>query len=172
MTMSLHRSSRLAWLLPLLAIGLLGAAAPRQDDAWQRHPVRFREGSSGLKPAYTPLVSLLDGAFPGVAIGDFDGDGDLDVFLTNNGNPGVRQELVLPAASRPGKLALANFLYRNDGDTDGDGLPNFTDVAAEAGVEGIPGIGAGAVFADFDNDGDLDLYVANRLRGQIGRAHV
>ncbi len=63
---------------------------------------------------------------------DYDNDGDLDLYLTNG----------------PG---FANALFRND-----DGA--FTDVAAEAGVTGGGG-GAGAVAADIDNDGWVDLFV-------------
>ena len=47
-----------------------------------------------------------------------------------------------------------NVLYRNNGDG------TFTDVTEKAGV-GHQGCGTGCAFADFDLDGDLDLYVAN-----------
>jgi hypothetical protein len=151
-----HR--RIARLLVLMA------AVPISDPA-SRHPVRFREGSAQMKPAYTPLTSLLDGHLPGVALGDYDNDGDLDIYLTNNGAPSTTWELLAPAASRPGPLARAAFLYRNDGDPDGDGLPNFTDVTAATGTDDLPGIGGAALFVDLDNDGDLDLVVANKLRG-------
>lgn len=68
-----------------------------------------------------------------LAWGDFDGDGDEDLYLTNLG---------------------VNNLYRNDG----GGV--FTDVAAIAGVDnGLWSVGA--AFGDLDNDGDLDLYVVN-----------
>ena len=69
----------------------------------------------------------------GSCVGDFDGDSDLDLYVTQFG---------------------ANVLYRNNGDG------TFTDVTTEAGV-GDPGLSAGACFFDFDADGDLDLYVAN-----------
>ena len=70
----------------------------------------------------------------GVAAGDYDNDGDPDLFLNNYG---------------------PNILYRNNGDG------TFTDVTAEAGVAGGHKVGAGACFLDVDQDGDLDLYVAN-----------
>lgn len=71
----------------------------------------------------------------GVAVGDFDNDGDSDLYITNFG---------------------PNQLYRNNGDA------TFTDVTAKAGV-GDPLWGASAAWFDFDNDGWLDLYVTNYL---------
>ena len=70
----------------------------------------------------------------GVAWGDYDNDGDLDLYVAN--------------------LSEANVLYRNNGDG------TFTDVTSEAGV-GCTGYSRGVAWGDYDNDGDLDLYVAN-----------
>ena len=53
-----------------------------------------------------------------------------------------------------------NSLYRNDGDVDGDGILDFTDVAAEIGISGTNKT-MGAALADFDNDGDLDILMAH-----------
>jgi hypothetical protein len=73
----------------------------------------------------------------GVAVGDVDNDGDLDVYVTAFG---------------------PNVLYRNNGDG------TFTDVTAAARVAGPPTEwSTSAGFFDFDRDGDLDLYVANYL---------
>lgn len=77
----------------------------------------------------------------GSAWADYDNDGDIDAFITNDG--------------------AANWLYRNDGDTNSDGLPNYTDVAASLGVDDPGGVAHSAVFIDYDNDGDQDLYVTN-----------
>jgi Flp pilus assembly protein TadD len=74
-----------------------------------------------------------------VAFGDYDGDGDPDVYW------------VRCAAS---EAASANVLYRNNGDG------TFTDVTEETGV-GDSGMGMACAFGDYDNDGDRDLYVAN-----------
>ena len=72
----------------------------------------------------------------GVTVGDYDNDGDPDLYLNNFG---------------------PNVLYRNDGNG------SFTDVTEEAGVRNGSLVGAGASFFDMDADGDLDLYVANYL---------
>lgn len=97
----------------------------------------------------------------GVALLDFDGDGDLDVFLVNGG---VWLDQT-PDAPFPG-----HALFRNDG-----GL-RFTDVAAAAGVRGESGdYGMGVAAADLEGDGDQDLLVTglgrNRLYVNEGKGH-
>ncbi len=73
----------------------------------------------------------------GVAAADYDNDGDQDLFVNNFG---------------------PNVLYRNNGDG------TFTNVTEQAGVGGGNRVGAGAAFLDIDNDGLLDLYVANYVK--------
>ncbi|MCZ6596728.1 MAG: VCBS repeat-containing protein, partial [Planctomycetota bacterium] len=72
----------------------------------------------------------------GVACGDPDRDGDVDLYVTNVG---------------------PNVLLENDG------LGRFTDATEKAGV-GHPGFGSSAAFFDSDHDGDQDLFVVNYLR--------
>lgn len=81
-----------------------------------------------------------------VAWGDYDRDGDLDLYIGYSGRSGP-----------------ANRLYRND--TDG-GEPAFTEVGETAGVA-ISGFTRQVSFVDYDADGDLDLYVA--LRASVNR---
>ena len=80
----------------------------------------------------------------GTAFLDYDNDGDLDLYIVN-GAPLPGFETATPPA---------NILYQNDGDG------RFIDVTAAAGV-GDTGYGIGCVAADYDNDGDADLYVTN-----------
>ncbi|MBT4504860.1 MAG: VCBS repeat-containing protein, partial [Gemmatimonadetes bacterium] len=75
----------------------------------------------------------------GAAWGDYDGDGDLDLYVTNWGT----------AVTVP-----ANALYENGGDG------SFLDVAADRGVAN-KGNSLAPAWADYDNDGDLDLYVGD-----------
>jgi len=81
----------------------------------------------------------------GVALFDYDGDADLDIYLIN------ASTLERMAAGEPGE---ANRLFRNDG------AWSFTDVTEQAGV-GDRGFGQGVAVADIDNDGDSDFYLTN-----------
>lgn len=83
----------------------------------------------------TQSVGLTDSFYGmGVAVGDYDNDGDSDLYITAVGE---------------------NRLYRNDNGT-------FFDVTKEAGVAGEEGLwGTSCGFVDFDNDGLLDLFVCN-----------
>jgi hypothetical protein len=73
----------------------------------------------------------------GVAVGDYDGNGFLDLYVTAFG---------------------PNVLYRNNGDG------TFTDVTSAAGVAGAPTEWSTSTgFFDYDRDGHLDLYVVNYL---------
>jgi len=82
----------------------------------------------------------------GFALADYDGDGDLDAYETNIAHPRYDQSGVNTDHSR---------LLRNGGAPD----YRFTDVAADAGILFTEGEISSA-WGDYDNDGDLDLYVA------------
>jgi hypothetical protein len=94
---------------------------------------------------------------------DADNDGHLDLFVTRyvvwsfddnrycgEKKPGYR------AYCHPDNFeGTTNVLYRNDGDG------TFTDVSAKAGIAAAVGKGLGVSFADYDQDGFTDVYVAN-----------
>jgi len=91
----------------------------------------------------TETSGLADPGFGmGLAVGDYDGDGDPDVYVTNFG---------------------PDRLWRNEGDG------TFRDVTDEAGID-VPGWSVSAVFADLDADGDLDLYVVRYVEYDADQA--
>ena len=73
---------------------------------------------------------------------DYDGDGWLDIYLVQSGHMGAPDD------------QLTNRLYHNNGDG------TFTDVTNTANV-GDTGYGMGCAAGDYDNDGDIDLYLTN-----------
>ncbi|RKU30914.1 hypothetical protein C6497_03955 [Candidatus Poribacteria bacterium] len=83
----------------------------------------------------------------GAGFADIDNDGDLDLYIVNI--PGMYK-------TDPSTLSSTseNVLYRNDGNG------RFTDITSHAGV-GDVGFGMGCVFADYNGDGFVDLYVTN-----------
>ncbi len=88
---------------------------------------------------------IVDGNGMGSALGDYDGDGDLDWFVSSIWSD--------PKEDGEQDFKYGNRLYRNDG-----GI--WSDATEEAGVRD-GSWGWGSCFADFDNDGDLDLYHTN-----------
>ena len=137
-------------LLAALAFAqLLSARAPaaaqvRFTDVTEESGVAFRHVAS---PEKRYIVESMSG---GVALIDYDNDGDLDLYLVNS--------LTVDMVKSGGRTRSA--LYRNDGGW------KFVDVTDRAGVGDI-GWGMGAAVGDYDNDGFDDLYVtclgANRL---------
>lgn len=97
-------------------------------------------GASGKKYS----IETMGG---GVGLFDYDGDGDLDAYLVNGS--------ALPGHDT--SETPVNRLYRNEGPASGW---SFVDVTEDAGV-GDAGYGMGCAVGDYDNDGDIDLYVTN-----------
>jgi hypothetical protein len=100
---------------------------------------------------------------PGVAMFDYDNDGDLDVYLVQGGILGKGQPLAVP------KGPLTDRLYRNDLEGHGDGARlHFTDVTVHSGLK-PRGYGMGVATGDVDNDGWVDLYLTGFGRNQMFR---
>jgi hypothetical protein len=116
---------------------------PRQES---RSRLFRNTGGLGAQPGSRRFEDVterarihLDGYGMGCCAGDYDNDGDTDLYVTNYGR--------------------SNVLLRNNGDG------TFTDVTREAGVGGAKELwSTSCAFADFNGDGWLDLYVCNYVR--------
>ena len=93
----------------------------------------------------TDRTVIIDRNGMGSTLGDYDGDGDLDWFVSSIWSD--------PDEDGEQEFKVGNRLYRNDGG-------EFVDATDEASVRD-GSWGWGSCFADFDNDGDLDLYHTN-----------
>lgn len=131
---------RFFWLtLAIIVLTPMALQAVTFVDATDEAGIRFRH-SSGTRSSLLP-----EDMGSGAAFADIDNDGDLDLYIVNIPRP-LTQDASVGTET--------NVLYRNNGDG------TFTDITDSAGV-GHHGYGMGCVFADYDGDGNLDLYVTN-----------
>jgi len=154
----------LAGLLTIVAASCSGSepknqpstASPRSEPDWFVE----RALQSGLDFVH---VNGMSGRFylpeimaPGVALFDYDNDGDLDVFLVQSGALGSDS----PTPGLKTRPTLSGRLYRNDLVIGGDGSRTlrFTDVTGASGIV-TTGYGMGVAAGDFNNDGWIDLYL-------------
>jgi hypothetical protein len=145
MTTSIRTSS-----LPALGVAAAALVCITAAPAGGQSPIQFSDvtrstgitfthsdGSGGKRYIIEPMSA-------GVAVFDFDRDGDADIYFLNGA----------PLKGTEGGGTPTNALYRNDG-----GFA-FTDVTRAAGV-GDEGFGLGIAIGDYDNDGYSDIYVNN-----------
>ncbi len=118
-----------------------GHARPSDADRFGKETDRlYRNDGSGRFSDVTEAAGVGERGYGGgVAVGDYDNDGDADLFVTNFGR---------------------NTLYRNGGGV-------FADVTEAAGLKEL-GYSTSAAWFDMDRDGDLDLYVVRYLRYRLG----
>jgi len=133
----LRAGTALAALL-LVSAGSLTQAAPQFEDATTEAGVVYQQHVPRTPPGCIIMTVMdvycqTDRMTGGAAVGDVDGDGDLDLFVT--------------------RLDAPDILFRNKGDG------TFEDGSSEAGFSKFNLQSNAAAFADIDNDGDLDLYV-------------
>lgn len=133
--------TNLPCLVLVLALWPLSAlqAAPRYTEVTREAGLDFvhHNGAGGRK-------YVIETVGPGCAFFDYDGDGHLDIYLVDGAET--------PGTVLPGKPM--HRLYHNQGNG------HFADVTAATGA-GNTGYGMGCAAADYDNDGDQDLFVSN-----------
>ena len=119
---------------------------------YESSQVLINNAGLSFSDATTDVISDENGM--GAAVADYDNDGDLDWFVTSIFFSGKDKEYVGGESG--------NRLYQNDG----NGI--FTDVTDIAGVRDGDW-GWGACFADFDNDGNMDIFHTNGMRSTGSR---
>ncbi len=146
------------WILFILVLSLPGWGSPWSGDGVRFHDIAAGDGAgityrrtpSQRESIYEPVRELEDfgmtfpiipvkgRGIPGVALLDYDNDGDLDLYVTNG--PGTPNSLYANQLEEMGELG-------------------FIDVAVTANVAATGQDSSGVCFGDIDNDGDEDIYV-------------
>ena len=110
------------------------------------HPIAF-----SLDSCETPQMHVPETMAGGVAVFDYDNDGNLDIFFTNGADISTLKKSSAKYSDR---------LFRNNGDG------TFTDVTEKAGLAGT-GYDTGVAIGDYDNDGYEDIFVGGVYRNTL-----
>ncbi len=115
----------------------------------QQAGIRFTHTNGASQHKYLPETMGAGGLFF-----DYNNDGHLDIYMVNSGtlDGAIRHQ------RQPNEM---NVLYRNNGDG------TFIDTTEVAGLQYNHGYGMGCISADYDNDGDPDLYLTNFGTNQL-----
>ena len=156
--------------------GMGGAVGDINNDGWPDlyltclgGNVLYRNNGDGTFTDVTAKAGVADGRWStGAAFGDYDGDGFADLMVTNyvdfhlndlprfGSSPFCKYRGIDVQCGPRGLRGAGDSLFHNNGDG------TFSDVSKSAGVDDPNGYyGLGVVWADFDNTGRPDVYVAN-----------
>src|SRR4029450_3098099 len=167
-------------LLIVALLGLAGCRDTRQTPGNSQAPNDASTGQEWFTDRATDTglvfthVNGMSGQFylteimaPGVALFDYDNDGDLDIYLVQGSGFGVQGS---GSGFRVQGSGFKGRLYRNDLEVhfDGTRLLHFTDVTDQSGIVSHD-YGMGVAAGDFNNDGCVDLYLTNFGRNQMFR---
>jgi hypothetical protein len=159
--------------------GMGVAAADYDNDGWldlfvsaYGDNVLYRNNGDGTFDDMTEEAGLWGrpGFWAGARWGDYNRDGSLDLYVTGyvkyrylgEQEASLQYDVEQPAGINPSSFEPEqNLLYRNNGNG------TFSEVAARAGVSSGMGRSLGAMWADFDDDGWPDLYVANDVSDNV-----
>lgn len=151
--------------LGLMAILCAGVFS---SSVWGKPPVLFTEVAqrAGIDFVETlgddDMTNIVESVGVGCGFVDYDGDGWLDIYLVNGHWLKGLSNPKLDAKEREKLARVTDKLYRNKGDG------TFEDVTRRAGIT-KPAYGMGVVVADYDADGDPDIYVTNFGPNQLFR---
>ena len=124
----------------------------------------YRNTGKGMFEDVTARAGVAAGGWSTSAgFFDYDNDGHLDLFVSrylewsfqDNRHCGEKKPGYRAYCHPDNFEGAANLLFRNNGDG------TFSDVSARAGLASVSGKGLGVAFADYDDDGRTDVYVAN-----------
>jgi hypothetical protein len=159
---------------PCFAMG--GAVADYNNDGWPdiyvtclHGNVLYRNNGDGTFTDVTAKAGVADGRWSaGAAFADYDGDGFVDLMVTNytefdphnppayGGSSNCKYMGTDVQCGPRGLKGAGDALFHNNGDG------TFSDVSKAAGVDDAPGYyGLTVIWADFNNTGRPDIYVAN-----------
>src|SRR5262245_46849994 len=162
--MRLH-SAKAKWGLALVLVTAVRLSTVRASKPQAEDRTLFRELAAEVGLSFQHFTGATGSYFTpeimgsGVALLDYDGDGDLDVYLLQgtllDKTKSLKDSIFpIPQSHWPG-----NRLFRNE--VIPSGKLSFTDVTEQAGVQGRGAYGMGVAVGDYDNDGDPDLFVTN-----------